>query len=174
MVFVTCDPSDPAQRLCGVDVGSERDHGFDVDPVLGSIEHRLADAEVGGGEHANRVIGERHSDGCGFRGGVKRVVGEEEVDWCVVPHVPRLAVAGQRLGDGVGVDSELAEWLEYLCGPLYGYENVHIDVDRGSRLGVIGERDRTTESVWYCCQGTINCEDLVGQRQAGHDESIRG
>ena len=65
MVFVTCDPSDPAQRLCGVDVGSERDHGFDVDPVLGSIEHRLADAEVGGGEHANRVIGERHSELCG-------------------------------------------------------------------------------------------------------------
>ena len=48
---------------------------------------------------------------------MKGVVGEEEVDWCVVPHVPRLAVAGQRLGDGVGVDSELAEWLRIPLRP---------------------------------------------------------
>ena len=79
---------------------------------------------------------------------VQRVVGEEQVDRGASPSAPDLSVArGHRAGQRGRVDTERSERGGDVVGVIGGDEDVHVDVDGGARLGVVGERERAAECV---------------------------
>src|SRR5258708_25062035 len=103
-VLVASDAPHPTQDLGHVDLGVTGDHGVDVDPVLGTIEHCLADDEVLRGEDRDAAIAKRHDLArCTCRV-VKSVVGEEQVNGCGVPHATELAIALNDRRDRWSID----------------------------------------------------------------------
>ena len=59
-VVVAGDATHPSQHLRRVHLGAVSEHRVDVDPVLRSVEHRLADDEVLWTEDGDRSVGEGH------------------------------------------------------------------------------------------------------------------
>jgi len=53
--------------------------------------------------------------------------------------------------------------VEYLIDSIHGHEDVHVDVDGGARLGVVGERDCAAERVGNALEGPVDSQDLVWQ-----------
>ncbi len=80
---------------------------------------------------------------------VDRVVGEEEVDGVVAPPEPALPVAHQRGRRRARRQSTPsgAEGVDHVAPALDGHEDVEVDVDRRSRLGVVGEGEGAAERV---------------------------
>ena len=142
------DVADPVQCPGCVDLGTPSEDLHDVEPVLGSVEDRLADDEVLGGQ--DRDVDRAEADHAGALGHVEVQVdgGEEHVEVRAAPVQAGLAVTG----DGVPIlrghrHAETGQQAEHGFRGRRGQGQVHVDVRGRPGVAVPGQGDRPAELV---------------------------
>jgi hypothetical protein len=159
---------EPAPNLGAIERVGRQQHLFDIEPILATVEYRLAHQQMLGRKERKTLTNEwlRAHPGC--HRVVKAVVGKEQVDGCLPPPEPSLPVPlNQGRSVGTACDTECGERGDDPCSRLRRNKYVHVDVDSRSRDGVVGKRESATERVSYAgfIKHSMKSENLVRQSE---------
>ena len=138
----------PAEGIRRIQIIDGQEDLFDIEPVLGPVEQRLACEEVLGREDRDALLAERDDPFPLTHLVVELVIRQEDVDR--VPFPPQSHLTVPLSSSGVVLprcDPERLQCVLETPEVLRSEEDVDVDVVRGAGLGVVSECQCPAEGV---------------------------